>query len=203
MKADSPNSLASLSIAVLFDQASSINPVPGGGCVSAVCGYFALSLLLKSIRISSRAHRDDASLSDVDRQLMSLAQQLLALAQADSDSFNTYMQALKLPKATPAEIATRHQAIHEAAVGAAIAALNILDAGNHILDIAHHVQGRVSVSILADEKSAVELVSAMNSTAEWNADANLISLPDEVGLAKRLTDAKATHTALVAACRTG
>ena len=203
MNAGPLDTLASLSVSGLFDQASSINPTPGGGCVSAVCGYFAVSLLLKSVRISSRTHPDDVSLSDVDRKLASLAPKLLALAEADSDSFSKYMIALKMAKTTPAEIAARQHAIDEAVVGAAVAALNILDAGNQILDVAHHVQGRVLVSIIADEKSAVELISVMNSTAEWNADANLASKPDEVEMAKRLMDAKAKHAALIAACRGG
>lgn len=197
------DSLGSLSVQALFDQAASTNPAPGGGCISAVCGYFAVSLLLKSFRISLKSHPEDTALGNVEGQLAILAPRFLALAQADSDSFNTYMSALKLPKGNPQEIAARRQAIYEAAVDATTAALNILDTGNQTLDIAHHVQGRVSASILADEKSAVELISAMNSTAEWNADANLGSLTGEVDLAKRLADAKATHVTLLAACRAG
>jgi formiminotetrahydrofolate cyclodeaminase len=195
--------LSSLPIRVLFEQASSVAPEPGGGCVSTLCGYLAVSLLLKSIRISSRAHPDDASFAEVDRQLVAFADQLLVLAQADSDSFEAYMRALKLPKTTSEEIGSRKKAIHDAAVGATVSALNILDAGNGILDIAHHVQNRVSVSIVADERSAVELVSAMNSTAEWNADSNMTSLQKEAALVNRLQDARARHAALLAACHAG
>jgi formiminotetrahydrofolate cyclodeaminase len=195
--------LSSLPISVLFEQASSVAPAPGGGCVSALCGYLAVSLLLKSIRISSRAHPDDSSFAEVDRQLVASAGQLLVLAQADSDSFEAYMRALKLPKTTSEEIASRRKAIHDAAVGATASALDILDTGNGILDIAHRVQNRVSVSIVADERSAVEVVSAMNSTAEWNADANMTSLHEEVALVNRLQDAKAKHAALLAACHAG
>jgi formiminotetrahydrofolate cyclodeaminase len=167
MTEDISGGIASLTLSALFDQASSIAPVPGGGCVSAVCGYLALSILLKSIRISAKSHPDDVTLSGVDRQLATLANQLLNFAQADSDSFDGYMRALKLPKTNGDEIALRQKAIHEAAVGATVAALNILDAGNQVLDIAYQVQGRVSASVRADERSAVELVSAMVSTAEW------------------------------------
>jgi formiminotetrahydrofolate cyclodeaminase len=200
MTGDGAISLASLSIGTMFDQASSTAPVPGGGCISAVCGYLAVAILLKSIRISTHTHPEDQSLLGADRQLMALADKLLVLAQVDSDSFSDYMRALKLPKTTQDEVALRQRAIHAAAVGATVSALNILDVGNQILDIAHNVQGRVSASILADEKSAVELTSAMNSTAEWNAAANLGSLSDGASLSKRLEEARAKHAALLAAC---
>jgi methenyltetrahydrofolate cyclohydrolase len=200
MMPDSSGNLSTLPIGTLFEQASSVAPVPGGGCVSALFGYLAVSLLLKSIRISARNHPDDTSLAEIDHQLVSFAARLLVCAQADSDSFGAYMAALKLPKTSAEEIAARQKAIHDAAVGATVAALNILDAGNEILDVAHRVQGRISAPILADEKSAVEIVSAMNSTAGWNADANIASLKDEAVLVARLQDAKTKHATLLAAC---
>jgi formiminotetrahydrofolate cyclodeaminase len=193
-------SLSTVAIGELFAQASSVAPVPGGGCVSAVCGYLAVSLLLKSIRISARAHPEDTSFAAIDEKLVASAGQLLTLAGADSDSFGDYMRAVKLPKTTPDEVVVRKKAMHDAAVGATVSALNILDAGNDILDITHHVQGRVAKSILADERSAVELVSAMNSTAQWNAEANMVSIREETALTTRLQDAKAKHAALLAAC---
>jgi hypothetical protein len=61
---DISGALASLTIATLFDQASSVAAVPGGGCVSAVCGYLALSILLKSIRLSARSHPEDAGIGE-------------------------------------------------------------------------------------------------------------------------------------------
>ena len=203
MTEDIRGGVASLTISALFDQASSIAPVPGGGCVSAVCGYLAISILLKSIRISAKSHPDDVTLPGVDRQLATLANQLLNFAQADSDSFDSYMHALKLPKTTADEIVLRQKAIHEAAIGATVAALNILDAGNQVLDIAHQVQGRVSASIRADERSAVELISAMISTAEWNAASNLAPISGETTLTKRLEDSTAKHEMLLAACHAG
>jgi formiminotetrahydrofolate cyclodeaminase len=187
-------------IGTLFDQAAAATPTPGGGCVSAVCGYFGVSLLLKSIRVSARNHPEDSCFAGFEGELLALADKLMACAQEDSDAFEGYMRAVRLPKTLPEEIAVRQKAIHEAGVGATVSALEILDQGNAVLEIALGVQGRISTVVLAEERSAVELVSAMNSTAEWNAEANMVSLKD-AGLAVRLDEAKARHVSLLAACR--
>ncbi len=191
--------LLAMPIGTLFEQAAAATPTPGGGCVSAICGYFGVSLLLKSIRVSARTHPED--FTGTDAELLALADRLAGYAQEDSDAFDGYMRAVRMAKTTPEEIAARQKAIHEAAVGATVSALKILEAGNEVLEIAHRVQGRVSTVIVADEKSAVELVSAMNSTAEWNAEANMGSLKDEAALAARFAAGKAKHAELLAACR--
>jgi len=104
-------SLATTTLSALFYAAASTDPTPGGGCVSAACGYLAIALLLKSIRISARKQGTDATYEAVEQKLLELSAKLLAFAQADSDSFGAYMQALRLPKGTPSEAAARKQAL--------------------------------------------------------------------------------------------
>lgn len=193
-------SLETTTLSVLFDAAASTEPTPGGGCVSALCGYLAISLLLKSIRISARKQTTDTTYAAIEQKLLNLSAKLLAFAQADSDSFGTYIQALRLPKDTPTREAARKQALEDAIVKATETALDILDLGNDVLDLAHQVQFRVSSAIRADEKSCVELISAMNTTAQENALANLASAESGDALRKRLTDATMRHNTLFAAC---
>jgi formiminotetrahydrofolate cyclodeaminase len=200
MTLSNSQNLERTTLSVLFDAAASTEPIPGGGCVSALCGYLAISLLLKSIRISARKQRTDTTYSAIEQKLLNLSVKLLALAQADSDSFGTYIQALHLPKDTPTREAARKQALGDAIVKATETALDILDLGNDVLDLAHQVQFRVLSAIRADEKSCVELISAMNTTAQDNALANLASVESGDALRKRLTDANTRHNALLAAC---
>jgi formiminotetrahydrofolate cyclodeaminase len=199
MPADSQN-LATTPLSTLFDAAASTEPTPGGGCVSAVCGYLAVALLLKSIRISVRKQPTDSTFPVVEQKLLGLSAKLLAFAQADSDSFGAYIQALRLPKDTPEREASRRQALHDATVKATETALDILDVGNDVLDLAHQVQFRVSTTIRADEQSCVELISAMNTTARENALTNLATMQGGDALRKRLSDATTKHKELLAAC---
>jgi formiminotetrahydrofolate cyclodeaminase len=192
--------LATITLSTLFHSAASTEPTPGGGCVSAVCGYLAIALLLKSIRISMRKQITDPTYAPVEQELPELSAKLLTFAQADSDSFEAYMQAFRLRKGTPSEEAAQKQAVHRAAVKATEAALDILDLGNEVLNLAHQVQFRVTKTIRADEQSCVELNSAMNTTARVNADANLVGSDSADPLWKRLSDATAKHSALLVAC---
>jgi methenyltetrahydrofolate cyclohydrolase len=197
-----PNSqsLAATPLSTLFDAAASTEPTPGGGCVSAVCGYFAIALLLKSIRISAHKQPTDTTYPLIDQKLLGLSKKLLAFAQADSDSFGAYIQALRLPKNTPQQQAARKQALRDAIARATDTALDILDLGNGVLDLAHQVQFRIASSIRADEQSCVEVISAMNTTAQKNALANLAAMEGGDVLRKRLSDATAKHKDLLAAC---
>lgn len=199
MPTDSQN-LATTPLSTFFDAAASTEPTPGGGCVSAVCGYLAIALLLKSIRISARKQTAGTTFPVVEQKLLGLSAKLLAFAQADSDSFGAYIQALRLPKNTPEQEATRKQALHDAIVKATETALDILDLGNDVLDLAHQVQFRVSTTIRADEQSCVELISAMNITARENALSNLTNMEGGDLLRKRLSDATSKHKELLAAC---
>ena len=168
--------------------------------MSAACGYLAIALLLKSIRVSARKQKTETTYPGVEQRLLELSEKLLAFAQADSDSFGAYLQALRLPKDTPSQEASRKQALHDAVIKATEAALDILDLGNDVLDLAHQVQFRVSTNIRADEQSCVELISAMNTTAQGNALANLAGVDGGDALRKRLSDATAKHSMLLAAC---
>lgn len=200
MSHDENKDLSIETISGLFASAASTKPTPGGGCVSAICGYLGISLLLKSIRISARKQNAGNNYAALDRRLVDFSSQLLTLAQADSDAFGSYIDALRLPKETPAQQAVRKQALTDAARRAAETALSILDIGNDVLDSAHQVQFGIAPTIRADEAGCVELISAMNTTAENNARANLSGVQGGEDLKKRLSDGVAKHSKLLAAC---
>lgn len=175
---DSSHPLASTQIGVLFDAAASTEPTPGGGCVSAVGGYFGISLLLKAIAISARRHPDEPSYGPAEARLMAAARELLQRAQADSDAFGLYVQALKLPKADQAEQALRQQAMRDASFAATQVAMDILEAGTEVLECAAQVRSKIASGILADVRACVEMIAAMNVVANENAAANLSGTAD-------------------------
>ncbi len=192
-------SLGNVTLAALFEAAASSNPTPGGGCVSAVGGYFGVSLLLKAIRVSARK-RPDPVFTKIDEQLIELASRLLQCAQEDSDAFGQYIRALQLPKASDSEKATRNQALRDATVAATDVALRILNLGNQVLHCAEQVQGKTLPTISADVRACVELVSSMNIVARENAQANLSGLTDAEVLRDQLQTQLARHDALRLAC---
>jgi formiminotetrahydrofolate cyclodeaminase len=195
-----PQDLAGITVASLFATAAATAPTPGGGSITAVCGYLGVSLLLKSIRVSARK-QPDAIYPPLEDKLLKLASQLLTAAQADSDAFAQYIRAMQLPRATAAEQTTRHQAMHDASVAATESALEILDLGNAVIDCAHQLQDRVIAAIRADARACVELISAMNVTARENALSNLTGMDSTDALRHRLNQAFDQYQKLITACQ--
>lgn len=195
---------ASTTVASLFAAAASAVPTPGGGSVTAVCGYLGVSLLLKSLRVSARK-QPDAIYPTLEDKLLALASQLLTAAQGDSDAFGQYILAMQLPRATPAEQTARQQAMHDAVVAATESAIDILDLGNAVLDCARQLRDRVIAAIRADARACVELVSAMNVIARENALSNLAGADSGVdpagALRSRLDRAVDQYQTLITACQ--
>jgi methylenetetrahydrofolate dehydrogenase (NADP+)/methenyltetrahydrofolate cyclohydrolase len=188
-------SLRDTSIGALFGAAASTDPTPGGGCVSAVGGYLGISLLLKAIRISARK-QDKPVFAETEARMAELAPRLLGLAQADSDAFQHYIGALRLPKETDDDKAARRAALKAASVAATEVALDIMDVGNAILSDAVKAQHEVLPTILADAKACIAFAAAMNAVARENAEANMAGASE--GLKHRLDAAVAETGRLMA-----
>ena len=191
---------SSTTLASVFAVSASTAPTPGGGSVTAVCGYLGVSLLLKSIRVSARK-QPDAIYPVLENKLLALASQLLTAAQVDSDAFAGYIRAMQLPRATTVEQAARRQAIHDASVAATESALDILDLGNAVLDCARQLRDRVIVAIRADARACIELISAMNIIARENALSNLAGMDSTDALRHRLDQAVDQYQKLITACQ--
>jgi formiminotetrahydrofolate cyclodeaminase len=195
-----PQNPAAVTLASLFAAAASTAPTPGGGTVTAICGYLGVSLLLKSIRVSAR-RQPDAIYATFEDKLLKLASQLLAAAQADSGAFAQYIRAMQLSKTNATEQTARQQAMNEASIAATESALDILDLGNAVLDCAHQLQDRVIAAIRADARACIELISAMNIIARENALSNLAGIDSAGALRRRLGAATDRYQELIAACR--
>lgn len=99
------------------DITASESPAPGGGSVAAYLGVLGVSLATMVANLSSHKKGWDERWKEFGDQAetgQQLKEKLIKLVDADTDSFNAIMNAFSLPKATPAEKATRTKAIQEA-----------------------------------------------------------------------------------------
>jgi formiminotetrahydrofolate cyclodeaminase len=108
-------SLWSLTAAQLLDEVASRQPTPGGGSVCIVAGTLGLALVHKGIAVSLKRHASDtamhALLVELGVKLASSMKTLSALADEDSNTFESYLAARALPHGTVGEVATREVAI--------------------------------------------------------------------------------------------
>ena len=99
------------------DETASESPAPGGGSIAAYVGALGASLATMVANLSAHKKGWDArwkEFSDWAEKGQTFKEELVKLVDADTRAFNGIMAAFGLPKATPAEKATRHQAIQDA-----------------------------------------------------------------------------------------
>ncbi|MDM7923147.1 MAG: glutamate formimidoyltransferase [Pyrinomonadaceae bacterium] len=111
------NRLIDMTCAAFADETASESPAPGGGSISAYLGALGAALAAMVANLSShKAGWDERweEFSDWAVKGQEIKQDLLALVDEDTDSFNQVMAAFGLPKGTDEEKAARSAAIQEA-----------------------------------------------------------------------------------------
>lgn len=113
-------------IQALSERTADNTPAPGGGSASALAGAFAASLLCMVARLTIGKKGYEAAQSqmqDVLTQAEPLRLLLLDAIQQDADSFDAFMEALRLPKENEEQVAQRTKAMQDALKGACMVPL--------------------------------------------------------------------------------
>jgi len=125
-----------------IEETASSSPAPGGGSVSALLGALSSSLGQMVIRLTSGKKSfnelDESIKSELTQGLNTLESYqntLVDLIDKDTDAFNDYMDALKLPKETDEEKAKRKKAMSDALIVAMKVPLKTAETSLAILKI--------------------------------------------------------------------
>lgn len=117
LQADKPTPLIDMDLRSFANETASESPAPGGGSISAYVGALGVSLATMVANLSS--HRrvwDDRweEFGEYAAQGQYLKDQLLALTDEDTNSFNAIIEAIRLPKGSDEEKSKRLRAIQAA-----------------------------------------------------------------------------------------
>lgn len=122
------------------EETASSSPAPGGGSVSALMASLSAALGQMVIRLTSGkksfAELDSSIQDEMKKTLLFLEEDmkcLVSLIDEDTDAFNDYMDALKLPKETDDEKSKRKKAMSDALVVAMQVPLKTATTALHIL----------------------------------------------------------------------
>lgn len=187
--------LANLSVLQLYRAASSLEPTPGGGSITALCGTLGIGLVLKAVRVSARRHpaNDPSTATELDAELNLLAMRLLEFADTDRSAFQSYITALKLPRLNIDEKTARSKALENAANAATASALLTLETASQAISIAKRLEGSISENIRADMIAGIKLLDVVIAIATENAKVNMSSIGSGAlrsGLEERLDRAE-------------
>ena len=121
--------LIDLSSRSLSDEVSRETPAPGGGSVSSYVGALGTSLggMVANLSCNTRGWENKVdTFSEKAYEINQLREKLLSLVDEDANSFNSIMEAYKLPKDSEENKQIRSKAIKDATLYAAQIPLNIM-----------------------------------------------------------------------------
>ena len=121
--------LIDLSSRSFSDEVSRETPAPGGGSVSSYVGALGTSLggMVANLSCNTRGWENKVDIfSEKAYEINQLREKLLSLVDEDANSFNSIMEAYKLPKDSDENKQIRSKAIKDATLYAAQIPLNIM-----------------------------------------------------------------------------
>lgn len=155
---------------------------PGGGTASAVAGALGVALA----RMAAALARDKKGYEGVQADLVALEtraavvqDRLLELAARDSQAFEAVMGAMRLPRGTDAEKASRVEAIQSAYRKATEVPLETMEACVDALELAAIAVEKGNRGATTDAAVAVLLAEAGMRGASLNVRVNLAAIKDE------------------------
>ena len=176
------NLLVDKTVTDFIEELASDSPAPGGGSVSALSGALsaALASMVANLTYGNKEYkRQNKTMEEIAVKAQKLKSDYLALIDADSDSFNNYMSAMRLPKKTDEDKAARHAAMQEAAKEMTRLPLKSLTLTGELLELAEQLIKKGNQNALSDAGVAAKQAEAAATGAYFNVLINLPQIEDE------------------------
>lgn len=173
--------LQELTIHEFIQELASDSPAPGGGSVAALCGALgsALVSMVSRLTLGKEKYRENwGTMEKVQNEGDQLAKNFLALMEEDTDAFNLFMAARKLPKSTDEEKAKRDAAILEASKKTALVPLRTMKACEQLASLARSAVLSGNPNAVTDAGTAALLARSACIAASYNVRINLMGLAD-------------------------
>ncbi len=169
--------LASLSVRGFVQEIAARTSAPGGGSASAAIAAIGAGLGTMVSRLTygvRKFENVDGQMRSIIPPLYDVTHKLIPMIDADTNAFNDYMQAIRMPKKTDEEKAKRHAAMQDGLKKAIMVPLGTMQAANEawesMIECARY--GNIN------SKSDVEVGARALETGIWGAYRNvMINMP--------------------------
>ncbi len=174
--------LTALTVRKFAEELASDSPAPGGGSVAALCGALggALSAMVGNLTVGKEKYKDNwGAMEDAVGQGKALQEDFLTLVQEDTTAFNTYMEALKMPKESDEEKTARRAKMQQGLKEAAEVPLKTLQKCEKLVHLATVAVDKGNPNTVTDGGTAALLALAAGKAAAYNIRINLGGIKDE------------------------
>ncbi|HHI87348.1 MAG TPA: glutamate formimidoyltransferase [Candidatus Cloacimonetes bacterium] len=194
--------LVDLTVSDFVDELASDSPAPGGGSVAALCGSLAAGLTsmvgnltqgkykFKNTEERLAYRENEARMLTMAWEAQQLKKQLLAAIDQDTEAFNVYMAAMKMPKKTDEQKKSRNEAMQNAIVNATKIPLHTMKLCWEVIVLSETAAKYGNQNALSD--AGVSAMTALTGVkgAYFNVLINLPGVKDEEFKNKILKDAE-------------
>ncbi|ACZ19145.1 Formimidoyltetrahydrofolate cyclodeaminase [Thermanaerovibrio acidaminovorans DSM 6589] len=174
--------LQDMTVASFVAELASDSPAPGGGSVAALCGALggALSAMVATLTVGKEKYKDSWEVMErVAEDARGLYGRFLDLMEEDTEAFNAFMAARRMPKETPEEKALRAKAMDEASRRTALVPLNTLRLCSQLVQVAAEAAKFGNPNAVTDAGTAALLARGAAKAAAYNVFINLPGMDDQ------------------------
>ena len=177
-----PDKLISMTTHALINEVSRDTPAPGGGSIAALAGSLgaALASMVANLTIGKKEYENHADeLIQLSEKAQDIKDQLIKAIDDDTDAFNAYMEARRLPQNTNEEKQTREEAIQNGLKQAVEVPLNTSKLSNEALKIASRIVEIGNINSLTDAGVGAQIAFTGILGGIFNVLINLPPITDE------------------------
>lgn len=179
--------LANKTIPDFLAATASDAPVPGGGSIAALSASISAALveMVAGLTIGKKGYEDaEAEMKEVKAIANKATQGFVADIDRDADSFDGFMNAMKMPKSTDEEKAARSKAMQAAIVEAAEVPLSVAKAALDFMKYTEVMVVKGNQNAVTDGAVAAMMARTAVKSALYNVQINLGSIKDEAKAAE-------------------
>ncbi len=179
---NSPNALVEMKTCELVHEVSRDTPAPGGGSIAALAGSLgaALASMVSTLTVGKKGYeKAEADLLAVADKAQEIKDKLLKAVDDDTNAFNAYMEATRLPKNTAEEKERREAAIQEGLKQAVQVPLNTARLSSEALRLCAEAVEEGNVNSVTDAGVGAQIAYTGVLGGVFNVLINLGQITDE------------------------
>jgi glutamate formiminotransferase/formiminotetrahydrofolate cyclodeaminase len=175
-----PKALVSMPVHAFTDEVSRDTPAPGGGSIAALAGSLgaALASMVANLAQGGADAEKDAKLIALAEQAQVLKDRLMVAVDADTNAFNAFMEARRLPDATPEQKTARLAAMQAGLKVAIEVPLDTAKTSLMALELAGEAARLGKVASITDAAVGAQMAYAGVRGGIWNVIINLKDITD-------------------------